>query len=78
MAAIIGSKGFRVGNVDSTVIAQSPKIAPYVDQMRANMAGVLGVAADRVSVKATTMERLGSLGREEGIAVMAVATLEHV
>lgn len=78
VASIVGSKGFSVGNVDSTVIAQSPRIAPYVDLMRSNIAGAIGVAADRVSVKATTMEKMGALGREEGIAVMAVATLEHI
>jgi len=78
VAALIGAKGFRVVNVDSTVIAQVPKIAPYIDRMRANMSEAIGVAADCVSVKATTMEKMGALGREEGIAVMSVATLEHV
>lgn len=77
VVAMVGSKDFRVVNVDSTVIAQSPKIAPFVDRMRANLAAALGVAADRVSIKATTMERMGALGREEGIAVMSVATVEH-
>ena len=78
VVAIIGAKGFRVVNVDSTVIAQCPKIAPYIDRMRANMAGAIGVAADCISIKATTTEKMGALGREEGIAVMSVATLEHV
>ncbi|OGV60188.1 MAG: 2-C-methyl-D-erythritol 2,4-cyclodiphosphate synthase [Lentisphaerae bacterium RIFOXYA12_FULL_48_11] len=77
VVAMVGSKGFRVVNVDSTVIAQSPKIAPFVDRMRANLSVALGVTADRVSVKATTMEKMGALGREEGIAVMSVATVEH-
>ncbi|MDD4870463.1 MAG: 2-C-methyl-D-erythritol 2,4-cyclodiphosphate synthase [Kiritimatiellae bacterium] len=78
VVALINAKGFHVVNVDSTVIAQSPKIAPYVDNMRCNMAEVIGVAADRVSVKATTMEKMGALGREEGIAVLAVVTVEHI
>ena len=78
VVAMVGSRDFRVVNVDSTVIAQSPKIAPFVDRMRANMAAALGVAADRVSIKATTTEKMGSLGREEGIAVMSVATVEHI
>jgi 2-C-methyl-D-erythritol 2,4-cyclodiphosphate synthase len=77
VVALIAGKGYRVVNVDSTVIAQSPKIAPYVDRMRANMACAIGVPADRVSVKATTMEKMGALGREEGIAVMSVATVEQ-
>lgn len=69
------SRGYRVVNVDSTVIAERPKIAPFVDAMRRNMARAIGVPADRVSVKATTAERMGALGRCEGIAAMAVATL---
>jgi len=77
VADMIGDKDFRVVNVDATVIAQSPMIAPYVARMRGNIAGAIGVSADRVSVKATTMEKMGAIGREEGIAVMSVATLEH-
>jgi len=77
VADMIGNKGYRVVNVDATVIAQKPKIAPYVARMRGNIAGALGVSADRVSVKATTTEKMGAIGREEGIAVMSVATLEH-
>jgi len=78
VVTLVAGKGYRVVNVDSTVIAQSPKISPFVDRMRANMAGAMGIAADCVSVKATTMEKMGALGREEGIAVMSVATVEHV
>ena len=77
VTGLVAAKGFHVVNVDSTVIAQSPKIAPYVDRMRDTLAVALNVPVDRVSIKATTMERLGSLGREEGIAVMSVATLER-
>jgi 2-C-methyl-D-erythritol 2,4-cyclodiphosphate synthase len=64
-----------VGNVDAVVIAQAPKIAPYIDQMRENIARSMGVALDLVSVKATTTERLGFAGRGEGIAAQAVACI---
>ena len=69
--------GFRVGNVDATVIAQRPRLAEHIPQMRNNLARVLGVPADRVNVKATTEERLGFTGREEGIAAHAVALLQE-
>ena len=69
--------GARVVNVDSTVIAERPKIAPHADAMRRNMARMLGINVDRVSVKATTAEKMGALGRAEGIAAMAVATVEQ-
>jgi 2-C-methyl-D-erythritol 2,4-cyclodiphosphate synthase len=70
-------RGVRVVNVDATIIAERPKIAPHAESMRRNMARMMGVTADRVSVKATTAERMGALGRAEGIAVMAVATVEQ-
>jgi len=76
VAERLGSKGMRVINVDSTVIAESPKLVPYTDAMRANIAGMLRIAVDRVSVKATTTEKMGALGREEGIAALAVVTVE--
>ena len=60
-------------NVDATVIAQRPKLAPYISDMRARMAGSLGIAKDRMSIKATTTEGLGFVGAEEGIAAQAVA-----
>ena len=66
----------RVGNVDATLIAQAPRLAPYIDAMIANLAADLGLARDRVNVKATTTERLGFIGRGEGIAALAVALLE--
>lgn len=69
---LLEKKGFLVGNVDVTVIAQAPKLAPYVPQMRKNLALRLKVAPDRVSVKATTEEHLGFTGRGEGIAAQAV------
>ncbi len=70
---LVAAKGWRVGNADVTVVAQSPRLAPYVGEMCRRMAEDLRVEADRVSVKATTPERMGSLGREEGIGVWAVA-----
>jgi 2-C-methyl-D-erythritol 2,4-cyclodiphosphate synthase len=66
----------RVGNVDATLIAQAPRLAPYIDAMIANLAADLGLARERVNVKATTTERLGFTGRGEGIAALAVALLE--
>ena len=72
---LIGEKGYRVGNVDVTIIAQAPKLLPHIEQMRANIAADLGVAPDAVSVKATTTERLGFTGRKEGIAAQASALI---
>lgn len=69
-------RGARVVNVDATVLAEAPKIAPHVAAMRENVARALDIGAERVSVKATTHEGLGSLGRGEGIAATAVALLE--
>ncbi|MGN1445057.1 MAG: 2-C-methyl-D-erythritol 2,4-cyclodiphosphate synthase [Eubacteriales bacterium] len=70
--------GYKVGNVDVTVIAQAPKLAPFIPAMRANVASVLGTAPDRISIKATTEERLGFTGSGEGIAAHAVCLLEKV
>ena len=68
-------RGYRTGNADITIMAQAPKMLPYIEQMRINVAEDLGVDAGRVSVKATTTERLGFTGREEGIAAMATALM---
>lgn len=70
--------GWHTANVDATVVAQQPRLAPHVPAMRANLAGILGVEVDRVSVKATTTEHLGFTGREEGIAAQAVVLLERI
>ncbi|MBQ9685782.1 MAG: 2-C-methyl-D-erythritol 2,4-cyclodiphosphate synthase [Oscillospiraceae bacterium] len=72
----ITQAGYRVGNVDCTVIAQRPKLAPYIPQMRLRLAQVMGVDPDQVSVKATTEEKLGFTGEGLGIAAHAVALLE--
>jgi 2-C-methyl-D-erythritol 4-phosphate cytidylyltransferase/2-C-methyl-D-erythritol 2,4-cyclodiphosphate synthase len=74
-AAVVRGMGLAVGNVDATVIAERPKLAPHVDAMRANLAEALGVSADRVSVKGKTNEGVGELGRGEAIAAHAVALL---
>ncbi|GAB6040538.1 2-C-methyl-D-erythritol 2,4-cyclodiphosphate synthase [Endothiovibrio diazotrophicus] len=74
---LLSLRGLRIGNVDLTLIAQVPKLAPYVEAMRALLASDLGVSVDRVSVKATTTERMGFTGRKEGIAATAVALLEE-
>ncbi|HEV2221314.1 MAG TPA: 2-C-methyl-D-erythritol 2,4-cyclodiphosphate synthase, partial [Casimicrobiaceae bacterium] len=71
VAALASLQRYRVGNVDTTVIAQAPRLAPHVSAMQANIASDLGCALDCVSVKATTTERLGFAGRGEGIAAMA-------
>jgi 2-C-methyl-D-erythritol 2,4-cyclodiphosphate synthase len=69
------AKGWKVGNVDATIVAQAPKMAPHIDTMRALIAKDLQIDLDQVNVKATTTEKLGFTGREEGIAVHAVALL---
>ena len=73
---LVRGKGFSVGNVDITIALQAPKIGSYVPTMRETLSGILGVGTDCVSVKATTTERLGFVGRGEGCEVWAVALLE--
>lgn len=75
IAAIVREKGLSVINVDGTVMAEAPRLAPYTDDMRKRLANCLGIRADRVNVKATTTEGMGFTGRREGIAAMAVALL---
>ena len=77
VAQLIGAEALRVVNVDSTVIAQAPKLAPHIPAMRANIAADLGLPIEAVSVKAKTAEHLGALGRGEGIAAQAVALIER-
>lgn len=69
-------EGYRLGNIDVTVIAQAPKLAPYVEQMRVNLARVLHAEVSQISIKATTEEKLGFTGAKEGIAAHAVCLLE--
>ena len=73
---IIGSKGFTVGNIDATVALQEPKLSPYMDQMRETLAATMGIEEEDVSIKATTTERLGFEGREEGVSAYVVVLLE--
>lgn len=75
VVARVAARGFRPGNVDATVIAQAPKLAPHIPLMVANIAADLGLPVDAVNVKATTTEKLGFTGRGEGIAAEAVALL---
>lgn len=74
-AEIVREGGFEVGNVDASVIAERPKLAPYIDAMRANIARAVGIPADRVSIKGKTNEGIGELGRGEAIAVHAIALI---
>ena len=76
VAARIREKGYEIGNIDTTVIAQKPKLAPFIEAMRKETARVLQIDPDRLNIKATTEERLGFSGREEGIAAHAVCLLE--
>ncbi|MGH7919326.1 MAG: 2-C-methyl-D-erythritol 2,4-cyclodiphosphate synthase [Candidatus Dormibacteraceae bacterium] len=75
-AEMLAERGWRVGNVDSVIVAQAPRLQPHLRTMASRLAEVLRVDADRVSVKATSPERTGALGREEAIAASAVALLE--
>jgi 2-C-methyl-D-erythritol 2,4-cyclodiphosphate synthase len=75
VARLLNNAGFHVGNVDATIIAQAPKMAPHISTMVANIAADLGVAINAVNVKATTTEKLGFEGRGEGIAAEAVALI---
>ena len=74
--ALAAGKGYLIGNIDATIVAQRPKLAGFIPQMKATIAATLGCAADRVNVKATTTEELGFAGRKEGIAAYAVALME--
>jgi 2-C-methyl-D-erythritol 4-phosphate cytidylyltransferase/2-C-methyl-D-erythritol 2,4-cyclodiphosphate synthase len=74
-AKIIAQKGYTIGNIDAVVIAERPKIAPYVSDMKKTAAGALGVAEDKINIKGTTTEKMGFTGREEGIAAQAVCML---
>ena len=78
VAARVAARGWRLGNLDATIIAQAPKLAPHIDQMRANLAAAIGCAVEQVSVKATTEEKLGFTGAKEGIAAHCVCLLEQI
>ena len=73
--ALVEGDGWQLGNLDATVVAQSPRLSPHIDAMRANLADDLGARRKQVNIKATTTEKLGFTGREEGIAAHAVVLL---
>ncbi len=73
--AIARKKGYHIGNIDTCIIAEKPKIGPYLDRMKSTLAATLGVAPDCIGIKATTSEKLGSLGASKGIAAHAVCLL---
>ena len=77
VSQLLAEKNARVVNIDATVIAEAPKIAPQIPAMRKKIAKAIGVSDTQVSVKATTNERLGPIGRGEGISAMAIATIEQ-
>lgn len=77
VAALLADNGWQIANIDSTVIAERPRINPAIAGMRARIAEVLGIKPAQIGIKATTNERLGFVGREEGIAAMAVALLRR-
>jgi 2-C-methyl-D-erythritol 2,4-cyclodiphosphate synthase len=75
VAALVRERGWEISNLDATVMAERPKLAPHIDAIRENLARAAAIPVGAVSVKATTLERMGSIGREEGIGAMAVATV---
>lgn len=75
--ALLAERGWRVGNIDATVCAERPKLNPHIERMKACLAPLLGVGTEEVSIKATTTERLGFTGREEGISAYAVVLIEQ-
>jgi len=72
----IAERGWKIANVDSTIVAQAPRVSPYLAQMIANVSADLGIPSENINIKATTTEKLGFAGREEGIAAHAVVLLE--
>jgi len=75
---LLSEQNYQVGNVDITICLEKPKIAPYLDEMKAVMAPILGISAADLSIKATTNEQLGYIGREEGVAAYAVVLIERI
>lgn len=75
---LLHQKGYRVNNIDGTIIAEKPKMAPYISKMRENVAEALGISVDQINIKATTTEGLGFEGRKEGISAMAIVSIENI
>lgn len=78
VAVIVKKQDYRIANIDSMIIAEAPKLAPYIEKMRANIAGSLGIKTGQVSIKATTNEGLGDIGRGKGICAFANALIERI
>lgn len=78
VCGMLSENGYAVGNVDIVIVAQRPKVAPYIEDMRRSLSEIMGIPVSSVSVKATTTERLGFTGREEGIAAYAVALIDNI
>jgi 2-C-methyl-D-erythritol 2,4-cyclodiphosphate synthase len=78
VVAKMDAAGYRIGNVDATVIAQEPRLAPHQAKMQSSVAGLLGVAEDLVNIKVTSTDHLGAIGRGEGIAAQAIVLLERI
>ena len=78
VARLVRAEGYTIGNVDATIVAQAPKLLPYIPRMRENIVRLLGIAAGDVNVKATTEERLGFTGSGEGMSAYAIAGIERV
>lgn len=73
---LIATKGYTIGNIDATICAERPKMNPHIPQMQSTLASVMGISPDDISIKATTTEKLGFTGREEGISAYAVALIQ--
>lgn len=78
VSEVLRNAGWRIVNTDTTVICEAPRLAPHIVDMRRNMASAMGIEIDAVSVKATTVEGMGAIGRREGIAAQAIATVESI
>ncbi len=72
---ILNNKGYHISNIDSTIVAQAPKMLPYIEQMRINIANALGISVDQINIKATTEEKLGFTGRGEGISAHSISLI---
>jgi len=77
ISALLQQAGYKVINIDSVIVAQAPRLAPYIPSMRSNIAAALGISTEQVSVKATTTEKLGFEGRQEGISAQAIVLIEE-
>jgi 2-C-methyl-D-erythritol 2,4-cyclodiphosphate synthase len=78
VVALVRSKGYELGNIDTTLVLEQPKINPHIDKMQSILSEVMGIAAEDISIKATTNEKLGFIGREEGVTAYAVALISKI